>query len=331
MKRVGVDTGGTFTDSVLWDEEEGLVASAKVSSNKADPARAVIASLDKLGGEKAGDVRYLIHGTTVATNATLERSGPRIGMICTAGFRDVLEIGRLTRPPEQIYDLCANPPAPLVRRRDRLEIDERVNHRGEVIGPLKEFSVVEAARILSHRGINCVAVCLMHSYLNNTHERMVRDILEREMPGALISISSEVLPEFREYERSSTTALNAYLAPIVGGYLRRLQDSVTAWNKQTRLWVMQSNGGVASAERTAHVPVTLLLSGPSGGVVAGRYVIEQTGLENGITVDMGGTSFDVCLQRHSNDARAACDGHADPRLVGRHPHYWRRWRQHRLG
>jgi N-methylhydantoinase A len=123
----------------------------------------------------------------------------------------------------------------------------------------------------------------------------VRDILEREMPGALISISSEVLPEFREYERSSTTALNAYLAPIVGGYLRRLQDSVTAWNNQTRLWVMQSNGGVASAERTAQVPVTLLLSGPSGGVVAGRYVIEQTGLENGITVDMGGTSFDVCL------------------------------------
>ena len=141
---------------------------------------------------------------------------------------------------------------PLVQRRDRLEIDERVDHRGEVIGPLEEFSVVEAARILSRRGINCVAVCLMHSYLNNTHERMVRDILEREMPGALISISSEVLPEFREYERSSTTALNAYLAPIVGGYLRRLQDSVTAWNKQTRLWVMQSNGGVASAERTAH-------------------------------------------------------------------------------
>ena len=295
MKRVGVDTGGTFTDSVLWDEEKGLVASAKVSSNKADPSRAVIASVDKLGGENAGDVRYLIHGTTVATNATLERSGPRIGMICTAGFRDVLEIARLTRPPEQIYDLRANPPPPLVQRRDRLEIDERIDHRGNVIGPLEESSVVEAARILSRRSINCVAVCLMHSYLNNAHERMVRDILEREMPGALISISSEVLPEFREYERSSTTALNAYLAPIVGGYLRRLQDSVTAWNNQTRLWVMQSNGGVASAERTAHVPVTLLLSGPSGGVVAGRYLIEQTGLENGITVDMGGTSFDVCL------------------------------------
>ena len=168
MKRVGVDAGGTFTDSVLWDEEEGLVASAKVSSNKVDPSRAVIASVDKLGGEKAGNVRYLIHGTTVATNATLERSGPRIGMICTAGFRDVLEIARLTRPPEQIYDLCANPPGPLVQRRDRLEIDERIDHRGEVIGPLEEFSVVEAARILSRRGINCVAVCL-HALLPQQH------------------------------------------------------------------------------------------------------------------------------------------------------------------
>jgi N-methylhydantoinase A len=295
MRRVGVDTGGTFTDSVLWDEDKGLIASAKVSSNKSDPSSAVIASVDKLGSEETVDVRYLIHGTTVATNATIERAGPRIGMICTVGFRDVLEIARLTRPPEQIYDLRANPPAPLVQRRDRLEINERIDHRGEVIGPLEESSVVEAARTLSRRGINCVAVCLMHSYLNNTHERMVRDILEREMPGALISISSEVLPEFREYERSSTTALNAYLAPIVGDYLRQLQDSVTAWNKQTRLWVMQSNGGVASAERTAEVPVTLLLSGPSGGVVAGRHLIEETGLENGITIDMGGTSFDVCL------------------------------------
>ncbi|HEY6703358.1 MAG TPA: hydantoinase/oxoprolinase family protein, partial [Xanthobacteraceae bacterium] len=127
------------------------------------------------------------------------------------------------------------------------------------------------------------------------HERSVRDILAREMPGALISISSEVLPEFREFERSSTTALNAYLAPIVGGYLRRVQEAIAEWSPHTLLWVMQSNGGVASAERTAQLPVTLLLSGPSGGVVAGRYLIDQAGLDNGITIDMGGTSFDVCL------------------------------------
>jgi N-methylhydantoinase A len=295
MKRIGVDTGGTFTDSVLWDEEDGLVASAKVSSNRADPSRAVIASVNKLGEAVEADVRYLIHGTTIATNATLERTGPRVGMICTAGFRDVLEIARLTRPPEQIYDLRANLPPPLIRRRDRLEVVERVDHRGDIVTPLNESSVVEAARVLSRRGIGSVAVCLLHSYLNSAHERSVRDIVAREMPGALISISSEVLPEFREFERSSTTALNAYLAPIVGGYLGRVQDAIADWSPHTLLWVMQSNGGVASAERAAQLPVTLLLSGPSGGVVAGRHLIDQAGLDNGITIDMGGTSFDVCL------------------------------------
>jgi N-methylhydantoinase A len=295
MKRIGVDTGGTFTDSVLWDEENGLLASAKVSSNKADPSGAVVASIAKLGEKAETGVRYLIHGTTVATNATLERTGPRIGIICTAGFRDVLEIARLARPPDQIYDLRANPPPPLIRRRDRLEIVERVDHRGQIVTPIDESSVVEAARVLSRRGIGSVAVCLLHSYLNSAHEKLVRDILAREMPDATISISCEVLPEFREYERSSTTALNAYLAPLVGGYLHRLQDVITGWSPGTRLWVMQSNGGVVSAERAAKLPVTLLLSGPSGGVVAGRYLIDQAGLDNGITIDMGGTSFDVCL------------------------------------
>jgi N-methylhydantoinase A len=294
MKRIGVDTGGTFTDSVLWDEEKGLLASAKASSNKADPASAVLAAVTKLDGAGA-DVRYLVHGTTVATNATLERSGPRIGLICTAGFRDVLEIARLTRPPEQIYDLRAVSQPPLVQRRDRLEVVERIDAHGNVVTPLDKTSVVEAARVLKRRGINSVAVCLLHSYINHVHEKAVRDILAREMPDASISISSEVLPEFREYERSSTTALNAYLAPIVSGYLKQLQQAVTSWSTSAHLWVMQSNGGVCSAAHAAQLPVTLLLSGPSGGVVAGRHLIEQASLANGITIDMGGTSFDVCL------------------------------------
>jgi N-methylhydantoinase A len=295
MKRIGVDTGGTFTDSVLWDEEKGLLGSAKASSNKTDPAGAVLAAVTKLDEAAGADVRYLIHGTTVATNATLERSGPRIGMICTAGFRDVLEIARLTRPPDQIYDLRAALPLPLIRRRDRLEIAERIDHHGEIVTPIDESSVVEAARVLARRGITSVAVCLLHAYVNNAHEKVVRDIFAREIPGVSISISSEVLPEFREYERSSTTALNAYLAPIVSGYLHRLQQAVTSWSSSARLWVMQSNGGVASAAHAAQLPVTLLLSGPSGGVVAGRHLIDQAGLGNGITIDMGGTSFDVCL------------------------------------
>jgi N-methylhydantoinase A len=295
MKRIGVDTGGTFTDSVLWDEEKGLLASAKASSNKADPASAVLAAVGKLDGAEGADVRYLVHGTTVATNATLERSGPRIGLICTAGFRDVLEIARLTRPAEQIYDLRTVLQPPLVQRRDRLEVVERIDAHGNIVTPLDKASVVEAARVLKRRGINSVAVCLLHSYVNHVHERAVRDILAHEILDASISISSEVLPEFREYERSSTTALNAYLAPIVSGYLKRLQQAVTTWSDSAHLWVMQSNGGVASAAHAAQLPVTLLLSGPSGGVVAGRHLIEQANLANGITVDMGGTSFDVCL------------------------------------
>src|ERR1700738_3724208 len=204
MKRIGVDTGGTFTDSVLWDEEKGLLGSAKASSNKTDPAGAVLAAVTKLDEAAGSDVRYLIHGTTVATNATLERSGPRIGMICTAGFRDVLEIARLTRPPDQIYDLRAALPLPLIRRRDRLEIAERIDHHGEIVTPIDASSVGEAERGLARRGITSVAVCLLHAYVNNAHEKVVRDIFAREIPGVSISISSEVLPEFREYERSST-------------------------------------------------------------------------------------------------------------------------------
>ena len=174
-------------------------------------------------------------------------------------------------------------------------IIERIAHDGQVITPLDENSVIEAARLMSRQGVSSIAICYLHAYANDTHERRTRDILERELPGVAISISSEVLREFREYERSSATALNAYLTPVVAGYLRRLQDSSRAWNSDTQLWVMQSNGGVASAERCAHLPITLLLSGPSGGVVAGRYLMEQTGLKNAITVDMGGTSYDVRL------------------------------------
>ena len=295
MKRIGVDTGGTFTDSVLWDDESGVVASTKVSSDKADPSRAVMAAVGKLGPDTNVDVGALVHGTTVATNAVLERSGPRIGMLCTTGFRDILEIGRLRRPPEQIYDLRSTAPQPLVQRRDRLEALERVDHRGREITPLDEGAVRKAARQFAQRGIDSVAVCFLHSYADPSHERRARDILLEEMPNAVVSISSDVVSEFREYERSTTTALNAYLAPIVGGYLRRLQDSSSAWSRQTVLWVMQSNGGVASAEKAAQLPVTLLLSGPSGGVVAGRHVMEQAGLNNAITMDMGGTSYDVCL------------------------------------
>jgi len=296
MRRIGIDTGGTFTDGVLWDDETGVVGSAKVSSDREDPSRAVINAVRRLAADVEVDsVRYLVHGTTVATNACLERTGPRVAALCTEGFRDVLEIARLMRPPEQIYDLRADLPPPLVRRRDRFEIAERIEHTGAATRPLEPESVRRAAEVIKARGIESVVICFLYSYLNPEHERKARDILVAQVPGLNVSLSSDVLPEFREYERSSTTALNAYLAPVVSGYLRQLDEAVRRWNRNTRLWIMQSNGGVASADRAAQLPVTLLLSGPSGGVVAGRHLAEQAGIRDAITIDMGGTSFDVCV------------------------------------
>ena len=288
MKRIGVDTGGTFTDSVLWDEDEGLIASAKISSNRADPSKAVVASVEKLGNAAKHDVSYLIHGTTVATNATLERTGPRVGTICTAGFRDVLEIARLTRSPEQIYDLRASPAPPLISRRDRLEVSERIDHIGAVNVPVDESSVVQAARTLARRGINSIAICLLHSYLNPSHERGRPRYYRAGDAGCeyLHFFGRPTrIPGVRAIEHHCSQRLFSADRWRIFAPFERVRDSL---ERRTRLWVMQSNGGVASAERTAQLPVTLLLSGPSGGVVAGRYLMDQAATAKGITIDMGG-------------------------------------------
>jgi N-methylhydantoinase A len=305
VKRVGVDVGGTFTDAVVWDEETGAVESAKGSSSHPHAERGVIAALQKLTGAVEGQpVRHLVHGTTVATNACLERSGPRIAMVCTSGFRDVIEIGRLTRPPHELYQLRLRPPAPLVLRRDRLEVRERVDHTGAVVEAVDDASVRRAAELISDRGIRSAAACLIHAHANPAHERRVREIFSEVAPDVHLSLSSEVMPEFREYERGSTTALNAYLVPVVSGYLNALSGALDEWRPGLPLWVMQSNGGLTSATRAADHPVTLLLSGPSGGVVAGAMAAEQAGLKHSITADMGGTSFDACLLPDNRPAMA---------------------------
>ena len=299
MKRIGIDTGGTFTDSVCWDEHAGLMSVAKASSDAINPSNAVRASIRKLeqsAGLQRGDseVRCFLHGTTVATNAVLERSGPQVAVITTNGFRDVLEIGRLTRTPEQLYDIKATRSV-LALRRNRFEIPGRVDHKGMIVEEIDPAAICDIASQLKHRGIRDVAVCLLHSYVNSTHEQRVREILQAELQDVNISLSSEVLPEFREYERTSTTTLNAYLVPSVSSYLNQLETSLTQWYPSARLWIMQSNGGLASPSRSAQVPVTLLLSGPSGGVVASRYAATEAGLSNTITMDMGGTSCDVAV------------------------------------
>jgi len=296
MRRIGIDAGGTFTDAVFWDEETGLLGSAKVSSTKADPAIAVVLAAQKVtAGHSTDDLRDLVHGTTVATNAALERTGPRIAILTTAGFRDVLEIGRLARPPELLYDLLAAGPRPLAARRDRFEVRERLNTSGEPLTALDEGSVVEAAKRIRSRHISSVAICFLYSFLNPEHELRAAEILKQEVPGIRVSISSEIFPQMREFERSATTALNAYLTPVVAPYLERLQSRIDAWHPGLRTWIMQSNGGVASTSTAAAKPVKLLLSGPSGGAVAGRWIATQVQEPNTITMDMGGTSFDVCV------------------------------------
>ncbi|WP_181408258.1 hydantoinase/oxoprolinase family protein [Schumannella sp. 10F1B-5-1] len=299
MKRIGIDAGGTFTDAVLWDEETGLVSSAKVSSRAHDPAGAVVAAARRVvelaAAEQRVGIRDLVHGTTIGTNLSLERNGPRIALITTEGFRDVLEIGRLTRPAHALYDLLDPGSAPLVARRDRFEVGGRLDGDGVEVEPLDEAAVAEIAEVLRRRGITSVAVSYLYSYRDARHEQRTAEILSAVLPELQISLSSEVLPQVREFERTSTTVLNAYLKPVCAPYLDELEARVEEFDSELRTWIMQSNGGVTSTRLAAETPVNLLLSGPSGGVVAGRLISQQTGIPNTITVDMGGTSFDVCL------------------------------------
>lgn len=296
MKRAGVDVGGTFTDVVVIDED-GQVTQNKVPSNPQHLERSVVDGLVRtLGGdEHTADLGFLGHGTTVATNVTLERTGPRVAMICTRGFRDIIEIARLARPGEKLYTLKDVMPDPVVARADCFEVTERVNAAGQVVAALDEDEVREAITAIAARGITSLAVCLMFSFRNPGHERRIREIAAEAAPEIQVSLSSEVWPEFREYERASTTSLNSYLKPSAWKYLSKLQDACAAAFPNSSLWVMQSNGGLTTADSASDQPVRLVMSGPAGGVIGARYAAQQTGLGNLLAVDMGGTSFDVSL------------------------------------
>jgi N-methylhydantoinase A len=286
QQAIGVDTGGTFTDFVWLDGNRLRIH--KQLSTPADPSQAVLAGLEnfKLAADAA-----LVHGSTVATNALLERRGARTALVTTAGFADVLAIGRQNRP--DLYALVPQKPPPLVPRAWRLEVKERVSAEGEVLVSLEEVSLEAVTATLRAEAIESVAVCLLFSYLYPQHERQIRDYLLAARLPALqhISLSCEILPEYREYERTATTVINAYVAPRMGNYLRRLEASVAP----RPLRVMQSNGGVISAGRAAREAARTVLSGPAGGVVGARYVAAQAGYEEIISFDMGGTSTDVAL------------------------------------
>jgi N-methylhydantoinase A len=279
--RVAVDTGGTFTDVLVFSG--GALRSLKVPSTPADPSLAVARALHSLGVS----CDLLLHGTTVGTNTLLTRSGSRVGLVTTRGFEDVLEIGRQNRPA--LYDLHVRRRDPLVPASARLGVPERLDAAGRVVEPLDEKAAREVARRLAARGIRSVAVCFLHAYRSPRHERAAGRLLRRA--GLSVSLSSRVLAEFREYERTVVTVLNAYLAERMGGYLSRLGRQVG----RDRLGVMQSNGGVLSAREAARMPVRTLLSGPAAGVVGGFDWARRAGFARAITFDMGGTSTDVSL------------------------------------
>jgi N-methylhydantoinase A len=295
--RIGVDTGGTFTDVCALDEHTGRLYVRKVSSTPDDPGRAIVTGvsqlLDEIGGRGFGEVTYFAHGTTVGTNALLTGRGARTGLLTTAGFRDLLELGRGRRP--SLYDLQADKPAPLVARDLRLEVGERVRHDGRVERALDPEQVRELARQLREQRVEAVAVCFLYSFVDPGHEQTAERILAEELPGVHVSVSSAVLPEFREYERLSTVVVNAYLGPVVARYLVRLRTRLAELGLRVTPHVTQSNGGVIPFETAERTPSRMVLSGPSTGVVGAAGIARAAGFPDIITFDVGGTSSDVSL------------------------------------
>ena len=296
MVRIGIDVGGTFTDFTLLHENDGRVTFHKVPSTPGDPSEAIargVAELLAMDAIAPEDVAHVGHGTTVATNLVIERKGALAGLLTTKGFRDVLEIGRQTRP--HLYDYTRAKAPPLVAREHRLELTERVNARGEVLHPLNEAEVERAVETLRRAGVSAVAVCLLHAYRNREHERVVRAAIERVFPQAYISVSSEVLPEFREYERLSTTVLNAVIGPRMQTYLDRFLERVRELGITTEPFTIHSNGGLMSVRAVRAYPVRTCLSGPAAGVVGAAAVGRACGFGDLVTFDVGGTSTDVSL------------------------------------
>ncbi|MFD5863140.1 hydantoinase/oxoprolinase family protein [Streptomyces chartreusis] len=308
--RLGVDTGGTFTDVCLYDEEAAAITVAKVSSTPGDPGRAVIQgvkrALSLISDATIADISYFAHGTTVATNALLEGRGAKAGLITTRGFRDLLELGRQKRP--KLYDLNARKPEPLATRDLRLEVDERVLFDGRVETPVDPEQVRARARELRDAGVQAVGVCFLYSYLRPEHEAAVKRVLEEELPGVYLSVSHEVLPEFREYERVSTVMINAFIGPVMAGYLSGLRENLALEGLRVSPHVTQSNGGVMSFHAAEQLPVRTVLSGPSTGVVGAAHIASGAGIPDIITFDMGGTSSDVALV---NDGRPTASSGMD--------------------
>lgn len=294
--RIGVDSGGTFTDVCLFDDATERMEIWKVPSTPHDPSEAISAGIEqgiRNSDATIADVGYLGHGTTVGTNALLQHKGAPTGLITTEGFRDLLEIGRQKRP--SLYDVQIDKPEILVPRNWRKDVSERMRHDGEVETALDEDELRQIIRQMRDGGVKSIAVCFLYGFMHTGHEKIARRILNEEFPDGFHTVSHEVAPEFREFERMTTTVVNVYLGPIMRTYINRLAERLTDLGVAVPAHLTQSNGGVISLDQAAALPVRTILSGPATGVVAAQEIGKLIGIENLITFDMGGTSSDVAL------------------------------------
>lgn len=302
--RVGVDIGGTFTDLALYDQGSGRLWKEKVLTTPDDPSEGVLTGIDLLlgrAGVEPGDVGIVIHGTTLVANALIERKGAPIALITTSGFRDVLEIGREMR--YDTYDLAIEMPPPLVERDLRFEVEERLGPDGRVVTPLSLAMLEPALRVMRDRGVRAVGICLLHAYRNPAHERAVRDHVRANLPDAAIAISSEVIAELGEYERTNTTLCNAYVQPLFDQYVGQLQRGIAERGLPGRLYLMLSDGGTMHPEAAQRFPIRLVQSGPAGGVQAAALIGRLLGEERVLCFDMGGTTAKACLIEDSRPVR----------------------------
>jgi N-methylhydantoinase A len=286
---IGTDTGGTFTDLIALSDE-GEIIVGKTPSTPPDFEEGVVNAVRQVGINPA-DVRLFYHGTTVSTNALLTRTGSPTALIATKGFRDVLEVRDGMR--EELYAINWNPPPPLVPRHDRLEVLERVAYDGSVVTELDEVSVRECARLIGKRGHEAVAVCLMHAYANGAHEQRIKDILAEELPGVYVSISSEIMPEPPEYERTTTTVANAYVGPVLSRYMSKLGNAVRSEGIGGAVLIMHSGGGTMTPDSAIRYAIRTATSGPAGGVLAAEAIARTIGRQNVVSLDIGGTSADI--------------------------------------
>jgi N-methylhydantoinase A len=296
--RLGVDVGGTFTDILLVNEESGETYRAKTSSTPEDQSIGVLRGIEQ-ACQKAGislsEVSDVLHGTTVATNAILEGKGARVGLVTTQGFRQVLQIARSFVPGGLAGWIIWPKPDTLAALEDTVEVKERISSQGEVLTVLDEEDVKKQLEKLKRQGIEALSVSLINSYANAAHEERIAEIAAKELPGVIISLSSAVLPELREYERTITTVANAYVQPQVDLYMRHLESQLSDAGVNGKLFILKSDGGLISARTAADNPVSVMMSGPAGGVIGAAWVAEQAGFKDFLTFDMGGTSTDVAL------------------------------------